>query len=120
VSGCLIYQLGSCLQCQEGYYLSSGSCLYSSLLWLEVLPPTYYLTPGSFSNALLWLCLSHSQYFINGSCTDVSSGTAYCIAGNSSACTQCVSDFYLSGGQCQSCSVYSHCLTCDQYNCKQC
>ena len=120
VPGCLIYQLGACLQCLSGYSLSSGSCLYSPSLWLQVLPATYYLTPGAFSNSILSTCLSHSQYFVNGSCAAVASGVSYCISAVSSVCSQCVNNFYLTQGQCISCAVYGHCLTCDQYNCKQC
>lgn len=51
----------------------------------------------------------------------MSTNISSCVVANGSICSQCVNHYYVSSaGQCRPCSVYPNCLSCDQYNCKQC
>jgi hypothetical protein len=122
IADCLLYQLGSCLQCRHGYFLSNGSCLEGLTLNLhfELLSPTYALS--AFASSLrVDYCLDNSQYFSSSACVASPATAAHCLTETAGVCTECLPAFYLNGSSvCRACSEYSHCLGCDQYNCRQC
>ncbi|ELP89926.1 protein serine/threonine kinase, putative [Entamoeba invadens IP1] len=138
-TNCAICSGTTCTKCNDGYYLSSGSCsscsyrcvtcfgssytqCYSCKNGYYLKDPNYCYSCSSPCNycTTATSCVTCNQYYyLSGtSCLSCYSSCSYCSGPNSNQCTSCRLHYYYSSGSCIAC--HSSCNTCSSYSSSSC